>query len=46
MNIATLPRPTVPSNDSSKKVYNAKTHCTRRWVTARLPSLKIRFPSR
>ncbi len=45
MNIATLPRPTVPSNDSSKR-STTKNDCTRRWVTARLPSLKIRFPSR
>ncbi len=30
-----------------EKVYNEKyPDCTRRWVTARLPSLKIRFPSR
>ena len=40
MNIATWPRPTAPSSDSSKRSIT-KSGCTRRWATARRPSSKV-----
>ena len=42
MNIATWSRPNVPSSASSKRSIT-KSDCTRRWATARRPSLKGRF---
>ena len=42
MNIATWSRPSAPSNDSSNRSIT-KSGCTRRWATARRPSLKGRF---
>ena len=40
MNIATWPRPTAPSSDSSKRSIT-KSGCTRRWDIARQPSSKV-----